>query len=204
MTNNTRKKFSWRERGNSFGYAWDGLKALMRTEHNAYIHLGLTITAFALGFLLHISRVEFMILIIIMAMVWVTEILNTALEKSMDFISTEKHPQIKLVKDLAAAAVLLTAVAALIVGCLIFIPKIAIYVQDIKQIGFTATPLFSKKRDRKNITAFCFVQRQSVIYKSDLYRRTAFSFSHLEPFPGLCTLCYFQNPVAKSSVDREQ
>jgi diacylglycerol kinase len=202
MTN--RKKFSWRERGNSFGYAWQGLKALLRTEHNAHIHLVLTIVVMVLGFLLHISRLEFIILIIVMAMVWVTEILNTALEKTMDFISTEKHPQIKLVKDLAAAAVLLTAVAAFIVGCLIFIPKIAIHVQDIKQIGFTATPLLSKKRNRKDIDAFCLIQRQPVIYQSDLYRRTAFSFSHLEPFPGLCTLCYFQMPAAEYTMDREQ
>jgi diacylglycerol kinase len=123
-----RKKFSWQERGRSFGYAWQGLKALLSTEHNAYLHLALTLIALVLGFLLHISRLEFMILIIVMAMVWVTEILNTALEKTMDYLSTERHPQIKLVKDLAAAAVLLSAVAAIIVGCLIFIPKIVIHV----------------------------------------------------------------------------
>ncbi|MGN6163680.1 MAG: diacylglycerol kinase [Flavisolibacter sp.] len=119
-----RKRFSWKERGNSFTYAWSGLKALMRTEHNAWIHLALTIAAVASGFILKISKGEFLAIIIVMTIVWMAEILNTAVEKTMDFISLEKHPQIKLVKDLAAAAVLITAFAALLVGAIIFIPKI--------------------------------------------------------------------------------
>ena len=119
-----KKKFSWKERGNSFTYAWAGIKAVFRTEHNTWIHLGLTVAAMLLGFWLHISRGEFLVLIVIMTMVWTAEIFNTAIEKTMDFISTERHPQIKLVKDLAAAAVLLTALAALVVGALIFIPKL--------------------------------------------------------------------------------
>jgi diacylglycerol kinase len=57
-------------------------------------------------------------------MVWVAEIFNTAIEKTMDFISRERHPQIKLIKDLAAAAVLVTAFSALITGAIIFIPKL--------------------------------------------------------------------------------
>ena len=59
-----------------------------------------------------------------MAMVWMAELFNTAIEKTMDFISKEAHPQIKLVKDLAAAAVLIAAIAAVLVGALIFIPKL--------------------------------------------------------------------------------
>ncbi len=123
-----RKKFSWQERRKSFGYAWDGLKALLRTEHNSRIHLVLTLTAVAAALLLRISRMEMIILIMVMATVWVAEIFNTALEKAMDFMSKERHPQIKLVKDLAAAAVLITAITAVIVGCLIFIPKMLQYV----------------------------------------------------------------------------
>jgi diacylglycerol kinase len=118
------KKFSWKERGNSFSYAWDGIKAVFRTEHNTWIHLALTVVALTLGFILKITTGEFLAIIIIMTMVWMAEIFNTAIEKTMDFISKEKHPQIKLVKDLAAAAVLVTAVAALIVGAIIFIPKL--------------------------------------------------------------------------------
>lgn len=129
----TRKKFSWRERGNSFGFAYQGLKALFRTEHNAWIHGGLTVVALLLGLLLQISKTEWALLIIVMAMVFVTEIINTALEKTMDFISLEKHPQIKLVKDLAAAAVLITAVAALTIGAIIFLPKILYYAQSLRR-----------------------------------------------------------------------
>ena len=74
--------------------------------------------------LLKISISEAIALIIVMALVWMAELFNTALEKIMDFISTEHHPQIKLIKDLAAAAVLIAAVAAFLVGCFVFIPKL--------------------------------------------------------------------------------
>lgn len=118
------KKFSWRERGNSFGFAWQGLKALFRTEHNAWIHGGLTVAVVVLSFLLPVTPTEAAILLLTMAFVWSAEIFNTALEKAMDFISAERHPQIKLVKDLAAAAVLVSAIAALLIGLLIFLPKL--------------------------------------------------------------------------------
>jgi len=119
-----KRRFSWKERGNSFTYAWAGIKAAFRTEHNTWIHLALTAGAIALGFLLQISTGEFLALIIVMTMVWTAENFNTALEKTMDFISKEKHPQIKLVKDLAAAAVLITALSAMAVGAIIFLPKL--------------------------------------------------------------------------------
>ena len=118
------KKFSWKERDNSFTYAWAGIKAVFRTEHNTWIHLVLTCMAMVIGLVLKISPGEFIALIIVMTMVWTAEIFNTPIEKTMDFISREKHPQIKLVKDLAAAAVLITAVSAMIVGAIIFIPKL--------------------------------------------------------------------------------
>src|SRR6478672_271209 len=119
-----RRRFSWKERGNSFSYAWQGIKSLLRTEHNSWIHLGLTFLVIPLAIYYRITRSEWMFLIIVMAMVWAAELFNTALEKSMDFISKENHPQIKLVKDLAAAAVLISALAALAVGAIIFIPRI--------------------------------------------------------------------------------
>ncbi len=125
------KKFSWKERANSFGYAWQGIKALFRTEHNAWIHAGLTVAALFLSLIFRISKTEWIVLTIAMSLVWVTEILNTAIEKLADFITKKKHPQIGLVKDLAAAAVLISAVAALAVGGVIFIPKILSYVQGL-------------------------------------------------------------------------
>jgi diacylglycerol kinase len=121
---NNETRFSWNARAKSFGYAWSGIRALLRTEHNSRIHLAFTVIAMLLGILLKISRFEFITLVIVMALVWICEIFNTCVEKTMDFISLEKHPQIKLVKDLAAAAVLIMAITAIIVGCLIFIPKL--------------------------------------------------------------------------------
>lgn len=121
---NYESRFSWRARLKSFTYAGDGLRALFRTEHNAWIHLVLTIAAIIMGFALHISRGEWLALLITFALVWMAEIFNTCIEKIMDFISTEQHPQIKIIKDLAAAAVLLSALVALLVGVFIFIPKL--------------------------------------------------------------------------------
>lgn len=119
-----RRRFSTKERLNSFVYAWAGLKAAIRTEHNTWIHLMLTLTAFGLAIALRISREEWMALVVVIAMVWTAELFNTVIEKIMDFLSTERHPQIKIIKDMAAAAVMVTALAAVIVGLLIFIPKV--------------------------------------------------------------------------------
>ena len=119
-----KKHFSVKERLTSFTYAWAGIKQAFATEHNTWIHLSLTIMAVIGAVILKINKMEWMALIIVIAMVWMAELFNTAMEKAMDFISIEKHPQIKLVKDMAAAAVLVAAVAAIIIGLLIFIPKL--------------------------------------------------------------------------------
>ena len=117
------KKFSFRDRLKSFVYAWEGIKAVLRTEHNTWIHLGLTILSMVLAFVMLISRVEFLALIAVIAMVWVTELFNTCIEKIMDLVSIEKHPRVKIIKDMAAAAVLVAAIAAIVTGAIIFIPK---------------------------------------------------------------------------------
>ena len=76
------------------------------------------------GAVLNIERLEWMALVIVIGFVWMAELFNTCLEKVMNFLSTEKHPQIKLIKDMAAAAVLISSLMAVVVGCLIFIPKL--------------------------------------------------------------------------------
>jgi diacylglycerol kinase len=116
--------FSFFHRFKSFAYAWSGIKELLRTEHNTWIHLFLTIIAMVLGFILNIGIGEWAALIICMTMVWTAEIFNTCIEKLLDFISKENHPNIKRIKDMAAAAVLIASFAAVIVGAIIFIPKI--------------------------------------------------------------------------------
>jgi diacylglycerol kinase len=118
------RKFSWKERRKSFFYAWTGIIGFLKMEHNARLHLLGTMAAAGLSLSVGITRTEAVALIFCVALVWITEIINTAIEKAMDFISREQHPQIGIIKDLAAAAVLVAAIASLIVGSLIFLPKI--------------------------------------------------------------------------------
>jgi diacylglycerol kinase len=124
ITDTYGKKFSFSQRFKSFSYAWSGIKSVLKIEHNTWIHLFLTISAIVLGIVLKLATAEWATLIIVTAMVWMTELFNTCIEKIMDFLSTDSHPQIKLIKDMAAAAVLIASIAALIVGAIIFIPKI--------------------------------------------------------------------------------
>lgn len=123
----TSQPFSWKARVASFSFAFRGIVAFFRTEHNAWIHGGLTVLVLVLSIVLKISKTEFILLVLAMTPVWMAELFNTAIEKAMDFISIEQHQQIKLVKDLAAAAVLIAAIAALLIGCIVFIPKILQY-----------------------------------------------------------------------------
>lgn len=116
--------FSIAQRLKSFVYAFNGLKILIKEEHNARIHLVATFLAVCLGFLLDISLSEWIAIIFAIGFVFAMEILNSAIENLADFVTTEKHEAIKKVKDLAASAVLISAICALIVGLIIFIPKI--------------------------------------------------------------------------------
>lgn len=114
---------SIRARMSSFRYAGQGLKRFFLVEGNALIHLIATIVVLILGFSLSISAREWIPLVIVMGGVWMAELFNTAIEKSMDFQSREIHPEIKYIKDVSAAAVLMMSVAALVTGCLVFVPK---------------------------------------------------------------------------------
>lgn len=116
--------FSWKARLKSFAYAWDGIVSFFRQEHNAQIHLAITFLVLVLSVILGVNKWEAIAVVFSIAFVWMAEMFNTAIEKTMDFVSTEKHPRIKLIKDISAAAVLIAAIAAVIVGCLVFIPKL--------------------------------------------------------------------------------
>jgi diacylglycerol kinase (ATP) len=116
--------FSFKARLKSFRYASEGIVSFFRWEHNAQIHLAITFLVLVLSVTLGLTKWEAIAVVFSIAFVWVAEMFNTVIEKTMDFISTERHPQIKLVKDIAAGAVLVAAVAAVIVGCFIFIPKL--------------------------------------------------------------------------------
>ena len=117
------QKFSLRSRIKSFYYAGIGIKQFFRQEHNARIHLAAAVVVGVLAWWLKVSHAEAIALTIVTGLVWVTEMLNTCIEKAMDMITTDYHPQVKIIKDLAAGAVLIAAITALIVGLFIFIPK---------------------------------------------------------------------------------
>lgn len=117
-------KFSIAKRLNSFTYAFQGLKILIKEEHNTRIHVLAAICAIVLGCVLNISSLEWIAVCFAIGLVISTEILNSSIEGIADFISPEKHDQIKKIKDLGAAAVLINAITALVIGLVIFVPKV--------------------------------------------------------------------------------
>lgn len=117
-------KNGWARFVAGFGYAFNGLWYALRTQVNMRVHLSIAVLAILLGILLHISAVEFAIIFVVITIVFVAEMFNTVFELSIDLSSPEYHPLAKLAKDVAAGAVLLSAIFAVIVGLLIFGPRL--------------------------------------------------------------------------------
>lgn len=115
--------FSWKARIRSFRYAFNGIAEFLYHEHNTWIHLAATIVCVILAFIAGVNTCEAIALLFSIAFVWITELINTAIERIMDYITTERRQEIKVIKDLAAAAVLVAAITALVTGCIVFIPK---------------------------------------------------------------------------------
>ncbi|MBO7625655.1 MAG: diacylglycerol kinase family protein [Bacteroidales bacterium] len=118
------EKFSVRKRIKSFSYAFAGLRVLFREEHNARIHAVAAVLAVAMGFLFRISPMEWIAVVIVIGMVFAAEIINSSIERTADFVKAERDDRKRDIKDLGAAAVLVCAIAAAVVGIIIFIPKI--------------------------------------------------------------------------------
>lgn len=114
------KRFSVHARLMSFVYAFRGIRALFATEHNAYIHLLATLIALVLGVVLKIGRYEWLWLTLAIVLVFAAELVNTAIEKLCDVVQPDYSKKIKTIKDLAAAATLVCAIGAVVIGCLIF------------------------------------------------------------------------------------
>jgi diacylglycerol kinase (ATP) len=118
------ESFSLHKRWKSFGFAINGLRLALSSEHNLWVHLFATLLVIIGAIFFHVSPAEALALCLSIWLVWCMELINTAIEKVMDFISTEIHPSLKKIKDIAAAAVLVAAITAIIIGCVVFIPKI--------------------------------------------------------------------------------
>ncbi len=115
--------------GKSFSYAWTGIKSAFREEPNFRIHAAAASLAIILGLYFHLSRTEWLVICLTIASVVGLELVNTAIEALVNLISPQIHPLAQLAKDTCAAAVLVGSISAVIVGLLIFVPKIATLIQ---------------------------------------------------------------------------
>jgi diacylglycerol kinase (ATP) len=116
--------FSFASRVESFRCAFRGVVTLLVSQHNARIHLLATVCACGLGLWVGISRLEWLAIAVAVAMVWTAEALNTAFEFLCDVASPEFHPLVQKAKDVAAAAVLLSAAGAAAIGLVVFLPHL--------------------------------------------------------------------------------
>ncbi len=119
-----RDELSFAARLESFRHAFRGVGVLLASEHNAWIHLLATVGVCGAGLLLGISRLEWCAIAVAIVLVWTAEALNTAFEFLCDAASPEFHPLIQKGKDVAAGAVLLSAVGAAAIGLLVFVPHL--------------------------------------------------------------------------------
>jgi len=124
IKNNSLKTFSVRGRVKSIRYAIEGLWAFFNEQHNAIIHLLLTTAAIIAAVVWKVGKTEMIAMVIVTGFVWSAELFNTAIEKLSDRITGEFDPKIKFIKDVSAAAVLISAISAFITGMIIFLPKI--------------------------------------------------------------------------------
>lgn len=108
----------------SFQHAFDGLKILWPTEINIRIHSVCTGLAVLAGILFRISGIEWVAVVLVIGAVWSAETFNSAIERAVDLSTLEQRPLAKQAKDLAAAAVLIAAITSVIVGLIIFLPKV--------------------------------------------------------------------------------
>jgi diacylglycerol kinase len=119
-----RPLFSIRARLKSFRYAWDGMREFFAWQHNAIIHAVATLVVIVLGILTKLHSTEWIFISIVTGLVWMAELFNTAIEKLCDLVSPGFNPKVKFIKDVTAAAVLVSAIIAAITGLIIFIPKL--------------------------------------------------------------------------------
>lgn len=116
--------FSFSARLRSIGHAGRGVLAMLKSQHNAWIHAFASVCVVAAGLLFDVNAVEWCFLVVAMVGVWVAEALNTAFEFLCDVASPEFHPLVKQSKDVAAGAVLLSAIGAAVIGVVILGPHL--------------------------------------------------------------------------------
>lgn len=119
---NAEKSNHPRARLRSIGFALQGLRQLIMLEPNAQIHLVATIGVIAAGVIRHIGRYDWALIVIAIALVWIAEAFNTAIETLCDlWCKGAYHPKIGIIKDIAAAAVLIAAMASFVIAVCVFL-----------------------------------------------------------------------------------
>ena len=119
-----KKKRSFKRFFCGFNYAFHGIFSSLKTECNLIIEVIMGVLALVLGFLLKISSIEFCIVILCIALVISAELINTAIEHTVDMAMPEKHPLAKMAKDASAGGVLFSSIGALVIGIIIYLPKV--------------------------------------------------------------------------------
>ena len=125
-------KSRWR----SIQIALEGIKQVLTTQQNTWIHAGFSLAVILFGFLLDISRLEWMVLLLVIGFVWAAEMFNTAIEILTDHISPEENPTIKIIKDISAGGVLISAMISVLVGLLLFGPRLWSWISHLILIRF--------------------------------------------------------------------
>ena len=119
-----KEKFSLKKRIKSFTYAFRGIISSVRNEHNVRVHILLLTVAIIIAIVLKINYLEWCLLFFAIAMVLTAELFNSAIERLTDIVNPDWNKKVMLLKDYSAAAVLVSAIVSIVVGCLIFVPKI--------------------------------------------------------------------------------
>lgn len=107
-----------------FRHAINGIIAVWKSEWNFRFHVTAMLVVIVAGLFFKLNVMEWMFVTIVIAMVLLTEIVNTAIEKMVDYVKPEYHPAAKFIKDAAAGAVLVSVICACIVGIVVFLPKL--------------------------------------------------------------------------------
>jgi diacylglycerol kinase (ATP) len=118
------RRFSIGARLRSFYFAARGIKTMFVSQHNAWVHALATVLVIALGLTAGLTRLEWFVLVLAIVAVWMAESINTAFEFLCDVTSPEFHPLVEKAKDVAAGAVLITALGATAIGALVFVPYV--------------------------------------------------------------------------------
>ena len=108
---------------NSFKYAFNGIKLCIQDEQNMIIHFTVATLVIIFAFIFKISKIEWIICLLLIGLVLMMELINTAIENICDLVTKDKNPYIKIAKDTAAGSVLVMSIVSAIIGLMIFIPK---------------------------------------------------------------------------------